>query len=130
MVVQKRAFASSLEKNMDNKTFYMRYQDYQAIPIDTLYIGEQLRIRPLSSIGHLVAAYKTAASPLLDNISIAQLSIHVNVNSEALKSDVSLSTIPSGNTVDTPLILKFNKAESQDASSHGIRLLETLFLQR
>ena len=41
---------------MENREFYIQYLDNQPVPIDTHFIGENNRRRPLSTVGHLVAA--------------------------------------------------------------------------
>ena len=102
---------------MDNKTFYLTYLDNQAVPIETHYNGEQDRKRPLSTVAHLIAAYKTAVAPLLDRTSLGQLTLHFDTHSIALEPDQSLSAISCGRTAKTALIIKSKKEFVQQEPS-------------
>ncbi len=53
---------------MENKQFYIKYLTNQPIKVETHYIGEQDRRRPLTEVGDLVAAYKTAVAPRFDSL--------------------------------------------------------------
>ena len=45
---------------MENKQFYVEYLQNQQVKIETQFIGENQRRRPLKDIGDLVAAVKQA----------------------------------------------------------------------
>lgn len=127
-----------------DKLFYVKYLDYQPIKVETHFIGEQNRKRPLCDVCDLIAAYKTAVAPLLGETSLVQLTLHVNEHSEALEPDQSLSAIASGATAKTALIIKSMKdsvrQEPSPASTerpitpeeekHIQRLLTYMFINR
>jgi hypothetical protein len=94
---------------MENKMFYVKYLNKQAVPIDTHYNGEQERKRPLSTVADLIPAYKTAVAPLLDSTPIDELTIHLDANGEALEADQIVSAIIGGHTAKTPLVIKSQK---------------------
>lgn len=66
---------SLFSHKMENKQFYIKYLTNQPIKVETHYIGEQDRRRPLTDVGDLVAAYKTVVAPLLDTSSLTLHSI-------------------------------------------------------
>jgi hypothetical protein len=47
---------------MENKKFYIKYLTNQPIKVETHYIGEQDRRRPLTDVGDLIGAVKQALS--------------------------------------------------------------------
>ncbi|KAJ1512194.1 hypothetical protein HMI56_004383 [Coelomomyces lativittatus] len=65
---------------MENKQFYIKYLTNQPIKVETHYIGEQDRRRPLSEVGDLVAACKLAIPSKLGTIDIDELTLHSIVN--------------------------------------------------
>ncbi|KAK6091170.1 hypothetical protein MT418_8596 [Batrachochytrium dendrobatidis] len=66
------------------------------------------------NISDLVAAYKTATTPLLDGISLAHLTIHFVVDGPAIAGDVLLKSIqhPVG-SYDHPLVIKSKSGTGQ-----------------
>ena len=61
---------------MENNKFYVKYQNNQPIKVETHYIGEQDRRRPLTEVGDLVAAFKEALPSKLGTIDIDELTLH------------------------------------------------------
>ncbi|KAJ8327973.1 hypothetical protein O5D80_003359 [Batrachochytrium dendrobatidis] len=55
---------------MENKIFYIQYLDNQSVKIKTHFDGELERKTPIYSVLKLIAAYKTATTPLLDAIPV------------------------------------------------------------
>jgi hypothetical protein len=93
----------------ENQTFFIQYNQNQPVKIETRYIGEQERRRPLTDVADLVAAYKTAVAPLLDNSSLAQLTLHsVTDGVEATYNtwDSLTALGPNGKTGTSPLIIR------------------------
>jgi len=97
---------------MDNLELYVKYSSYPPVKIETHYIGEEDRKRPLKDVSDLILAYKTLVSPLLDSISITQLTLH-------LPSTIEKDTFPedyysSGDILRPGLLLSHLKNISDD----------------
>ncbi|KAJ3076253.1 hypothetical protein HDU98_004866 [Podochytrium sp. JEL0797] len=99
---------------------YIRYKDYTAVAIDTSYGRGPQQLLPLLTVAHLIAAAKTAVAPLLDHLSLAQLTLHSvcdGVESDALEPDVLLSAVPTGFTAKTALVIKTVAGKRSSQSS-------------
>ncbi|KAI9342261.1 hypothetical protein BDR26DRAFT_282100 [Obelidium mucronatum] len=114
-----------------NIELYVRYQNNAAVPIDSHWIGDAKRLKPLKTVGHLIAACvdvsKRQLLGLPDNH--GPLTLHTVlecVESAALEPDVLLSTINAGRAVRTALLIKSPKA---DMARPGLERLEA-FIQR
>ncbi|KAK6094571.1 hypothetical protein MT418_8648 [Batrachochytrium dendrobatidis] len=70
------------------------------------------------NISDLVAAYKTATTPLLDGISLAHLTIHSAVDGPAISGNTLLTSIqePVG-SYNQPLVIKANNGTGQGISN-------------
>ena len=97
---------------MENIVFYIKYKDNSAVLIESHWNGDSQRQRPLTTVSHLIGAYKTAVAPLLDHSSVAQLTLHAAVDAEALRPGLSLVDVASGHTDDNPLIIKSKNRKS------------------
>ncbi|KAK5664390.1 hypothetical protein QVD99_000030 [Batrachochytrium dendrobatidis] len=105
---------------MENIPFYIQYLHNQPVKVETHYIGELERRRPLTDVGGLVAAYKTATTPLLDGISLAHLTIHYVVDGPAIAGDVLLASIQNHiGSYEHPLIIKSKSDASSSLSGVG-----------
>ncbi|OAJ39490.1 hypothetical protein BDEG_23329 [Batrachochytrium dendrobatidis JEL423] len=78
---------------MENKVFYIKYLDNQSVKIKTHFDGELERKTPIYSVLKLIAAYKTATTPLLDAIPVDELTLHYVVNGPAIAWNEPLASI-------------------------------------
>ena len=64
---------------MENKEFYIKYSQNQPVGVKTHLLNTHTFewIQTVFTVGHLVAAYRTAVTPLLDHSSVAQLTLHL-----------------------------------------------------
>ncbi|KAI9329147.1 hypothetical protein BDR26DRAFT_873002 [Obelidium mucronatum] len=97
-----------MESNIE---LYIRYQSNAAVPIESHWIGETRRQRPLRTVGHLIAVFvdlpKREVLGLPGNHGPVTLhSVIDGVESAAMESDVILSTINTGRTARTALLIK------------------------
>ncbi|KAJ8330724.1 hypothetical protein O5D80_001235 [Batrachochytrium dendrobatidis] len=92
---------------MENKIFYIQYLDNQSVKIKTHFDGELERRTPIDSVLKLIAAYKTATTPLFDAIPVDELTLHYVVNGPAIAWNEPLASIqhPVG-CYNQPLIIK------------------------
>ncbi len=53
----------------ENKTFYLKFRENGAVGVETLFnsAGEEQK-RPLETVGHLIAAYKSIPGSFLANV--------------------------------------------------------------
>jgi hypothetical protein len=112
-------------KKMENKEFYIKYLSNNPVLVEThADSSRKRRDFPLVTVAHLVSAYKDLVKPLLENFSIASLSLHlpesltrssleencfstVDENDTSLSSDCPLKALDSiGSTAKQPLIIK------------------------
>ena len=87
----------------NNKSLFIQYSQNQPVKVETHYFGQQDRRRPLTDVGDLIAAYKAAVSPLLDQSSLAQLTLHLpdGVARTALTDDCFATVDENDTTLDT-----------------------------
>jgi hypothetical protein len=84
---------------MEPKSFYIKYLTNQPVKVESHYIGDLDRKRPLSDVGDLVAAYKSNVVPLLDHFSIAQLTLHLpNGVARSALADECFATVDEADT--------------------------------
>lgn len=98
------------------RNFYIQYLSNRPVEIEVEFTpaGEK-RARPLKTVGHVIAAYKTAVAPLLDLSSLAELTLHLSKDSaEALEPDLLLSEISGGNTAKKPLFINLAQHIAND----------------
>jgi hypothetical protein len=90
---------------MENKEYYIKYLDNQPVSIETAYNSNgENRNRPLTTVAHLVAAYKAAVAPLLDSTPIDELSLHLPENAaRSTLSELSEDCFASIDSNDTTL---------------------------
>ena len=93
----------------NNKTFFIQYSQNQPVEINSHINNERtaLRLFSLENVAHLVAAYKTTVAPLLDQSSLAELTLHSSIDGPAIPGNTLLSSIqqPVG-SYEQPLIIK------------------------
>jgi hypothetical protein len=82
---------------MENKEFYIKYLQNQPVKIETHFIGENQRRRPLKDIGDLVAAY----FPNIPPNELAQYTLHLPENAD--RSTLSENCFASNDSNDTTL---------------------------
>ena len=61
---------------MENKVFFLKYQENQPVKIESHFIGENNRRRPLSDVGDLVAAFQARPGSLLANTDSGLITLH------------------------------------------------------
>lgn len=79
-----------------NFEFYIKYQNNNPIPVQTHFIGEQERRRPLSTVAHLLAAFFPSAEPE----DLGQFNVHYFVDGivgPAIPINTSLASIQEPN---------------------------------
>ncbi|KAJ8322477.1 hypothetical protein O5D80_000085 [Batrachochytrium dendrobatidis] len=93
---------------MENERFYIKYLDYQPVKIETHFNGELERKRPLTDVGGLVAAYKTAAIPLLASTFVGDITIHYVVNGVETNYNSwdPIAALGTNGSYDHPLIIR------------------------
>jgi hypothetical protein len=95
---------------MENKSFYIRYQQNQPLNIEThIDAARKTRENPLVLVGHLIEAYKYAVAPRFDNTPGDEITLHQvvdGVESVALLPDIPLTEIHGGQSARDPLIIK------------------------
>ena len=91
---------------MENREFYIKYLDYQPVSIESHFIGDTERGRPLRTVGQLIVAYKTAVTPRFDSIPTDELTLHLPDGS-AIPGNILLATIQETvGSYDVPLVIK------------------------
>jgi hypothetical protein len=95
-----------LFKNMDtNLEIYIQYEDTEPVPVGVYYSGGRKRELPLKTVSQLIAAYKVQISPLLDDVSVAQMTLHRSADSARLRPGQSLDEFE-GVTDIHPIVLR------------------------
>lgn len=61
----------------ENKEFFIRYRTNQLVKIETHYIGENGRNRPLKDVADLVAAFQARPGSLLGNTDSGLITLHL-----------------------------------------------------
>ncbi|KAK5672740.1 hypothetical protein QVD99_000241 [Batrachochytrium dendrobatidis] len=87
--------------------FYLQYKNNSPVLIDTAHGRGPQGTLPLITVSHLISAYKTAATPLLDAIPVDELTLHFEVYGPAIARYGFLTSIqhPFG-CYDSPLTIK------------------------
>jgi hypothetical protein len=62
---------------MENKKFYIKYLTNQPIKVETHFIGEQDRRRPLTDVGDLIGAFQARPGSLLANTDSGLITLHL-----------------------------------------------------
>ena len=62
---------------MENKQFYIKYLTNGPVKVETHYIGEKDRRRPLTDVGDLVAAFQARPGSLLANTDSGLITLHL-----------------------------------------------------
>jgi hypothetical protein len=110
---------------VNNKSFYIQFEQNQALMIETHIGNEGSKGKlPLKDVGDLIKAFKTAAAPRLDNIPVDEITLHENkdgglIENEALSPDVSLFEIHGGQCHDDPLVIKTHTRYKISIGSHS-----------
>ena len=92
-----------------NTTYYLKFGSNNPVAVETHYdAAGNDRKRPFNTVGHLVAAFKAAESPLFDTTPTSKLALHTVVDGveTELKSSYKLSLLETGTDEDFPLIIK------------------------
>ncbi|KAJ3237188.1 hypothetical protein HDU78_004212 [Chytriomyces hyalinus] len=91
-----------------NRVFFVQYQTNQPVKIETHYVGEQERRRPLEDVADMVGAFF-----------LGQYNLHAvvdGVEGPALKPDLPLSTLSTGLTAKNALVIKSKSGMGTHAS--------------
>ncbi|KAJ3336114.1 hypothetical protein HDU83_009701, partial [Entophlyctis luteolus] len=96
---------------MANLVFFVKHAHNQPIKIETHYIGEQERRRPLSDVADVIAASATDNTRRLLGLpgDYGPLTLHAvvdGVEGPALEPDYLLPNLTSGRTAKTALVIK------------------------
>ena len=92
---------------MENKQYYIKYLTNQPIKVETHYIGEQDRRRPLTDVGDLVAAFQQRPGSLLASTDSGLITLHSAVDGPAIPGNTLLTSLqlPIA-SYEQPLIIK------------------------
>ena len=93
---------------MSNLKFWIQYQNKNPWPIETHFIGEQERKRPLEDVASLIYAYQFRPGSILANTDSAMLSLRSVKNgdlSDPLRPGLLLKDLTDGLTDDKPLVI-------------------------
>jgi hypothetical protein len=87
---------------MTNRELYVKYMDNEPVLVETQYIGEETRKRPLDTISNLLAAYFPSSPPN----ELAGYTFHLKGNGHSISGDTLLSSLETDvGLLDSPLIL-------------------------
>ncbi|KAJ3226220.1 hypothetical protein HDU78_010440, partial [Chytriomyces hyalinus] len=97
-----------------NQVFWVKYQTNQPVQIKTHYAGGQERRRPLSVVADVIGAATVGVTRRLIGCAedFGALTLHAvvdGVEGPALQADLPLSTLSTGLTAETALIIKSHK---------------------
>ncbi|KAK5673132.1 hypothetical protein QVD99_000590 [Batrachochytrium dendrobatidis] len=118
---------------MENIPFYIQYLHNQPVKVETHYIGELERRRPLTDVGGLVAAVKQALPSKLGAIDPDELTIHYVVNGVETNYNSwdPISALGTNGTVgSSPLIIKSSSrmaGQTQDTAMDVDYSLEAVY---
>jgi len=121
---------------MENKQYYIKYLTNGPVKVETHYTGEKDRRRPLTDVGDLIAAYKTAVAPRFDSTPTDELTLHlpgsISRSASGLEEDCFANVDSTDTTLDSgcplsslgafgskskqPLIIKSNNDMEVDSS--------------
>ena len=105
-------FFSSMD---NNRLIYIRYGDNQPVKVETHFVGEHERRRPLLDVADLIGAFQSLPGCPLATVFAGDITLHEVVNgveSEALRPGRALSDVKGGMTDNDPLIIKSKKSPS------------------
>ncbi|TPX40250.1 hypothetical protein CcCBS67573_g10635, partial [Chytriomyces confervae] len=94
-----------------NQVFWVQYQTNQPVKIETHYVGERERRRPLSDVADVIGAATLGTTRRLIGLpkDFGPLTLHAvvdGVEGPALEPDLPLSALSSGLTAKTALVIK------------------------
>ncbi|KAJ3194109.1 hypothetical protein HDU82_002567, partial [Entophlyctis luteolus] len=106
---------------MANQVLFVTYAGNQPVKIETHYIGEQERRRPLSDVADVIAASATDTTRRLLGLpgDYGPLTLHAvvdGVEGPALEPDLLLSDLTAGRTAKSALIIKSQNDMDVDSS--------------
>ncbi|KAJ3379978.1 hypothetical protein HDU80_002247, partial [Chytriomyces hyalinus] len=104
-----------------NQVFWVQYQTNQPVKIETHYVGERERLRPLSDVADVIGAATLGTTRRLIGLpkDFAPLTLHAavdGVEGPALEPDLPLSTLSAGLTAKTALVIKSKSDMLVDSS--------------
>ena len=106
---------------MGDTEIYIKYLNYQAVGVKThiLNTNPVSWIQTLFKVGDLIAAYKIAVTPLLDQSSLAELTLHLP-DGVAIPGNTLLTAIQQEvGSYEQPLIIK-SKSDAGQGIVHGL----------
>ena len=87
----------------NQKEFYVKYLNNQPVKIETHFIGEQERRRPLNVVGDLVDAFQARPGSLLANTDSGLITLHLPDGIARPASGLAGNCFSSTDTTDTIL---------------------------
>ncbi|KAJ3376707.1 hypothetical protein HDU80_003810, partial [Chytriomyces hyalinus] len=99
-----------------NRVFWVKYQTNQPVKIETHYVGDHERRRPLSDVADVIGAFFQGVSPA----ELGQYTLHAVVNGvegPALEADLLLSDLSTGHRAKNALVIK-SKSDMDVNDSH------------
>jgi len=95
---------------MENKEFYIKYEDNQAVKVSTHIDAQRVRRDfPLEDVADLIAAFQSLPGCPLATVFAGDITLHNvvdRVEKSALEPDSPLSAITTGTTAKTALVIK------------------------
>lgn len=98
----------------ENREFYIKYLGNQPVKIETHFIGEQERRRPLKDVGDLVAAFQGLSNSPFASAFAGDITLHTVMDEEALEVDTLLSGLDTGTIAKPALIIKSRNDAGRD----------------
>jgi len=104
---------------MENREFYVKYQNNQAVPIDTAYGRGPQGALPLLTVAHLVAAFQARPGSLLATTDSGLITLHLP-DGVAIPGNTLLTAIQQEvGSYEQPLIIK-SKSDAGQGIVHGL----------
>ena len=92
---------------MQNQRFYIKYQNCDLVFIETHFIGEQERKRPLLTICHLIYAYQSRPASILANTFSGMLKFYSSIDGPFIPNYILLNSLDASvGTFDNPFFIK------------------------
>jgi hypothetical protein len=111
---------------MDNQKFYVKYSENQTVTVETHFIGEQNRRRPLLEIGDLIAAFFPNTPPNeLGQYSLYFIDNGVEINYNSCDPLTVLGD--HGKLGTNPLIIRSVQLSSNSGSQYNEQSSQMLF---
>ena len=135
MTIDHRKWLSlKLQMQSQNKPIFIKYLTNQPVKIETYFVGQFERNRPLKDVSDLVAAFQALPNSPLTSAFVGDITLHLHENDhKALPGNHSLTSL--SGTFEAPLIIKmlgsaingdFFQAEQNNDLSNYLIIAESL----